>query len=188
MKHNRRSIRLKEYDYSREGVYFITICAYKRQYLFGKISVGANGCSPNINLTPHMILNEYGKIVQYEWKESEKIRSEIQLDQFIVMPNHVHGIVMINNNDYAEGTKISGANSRSPLRRMKPKSIPSFIAGYKSVVTKRINQIRNTPRQPVWQRNYYEHVIRDEHDLNRIRKYIVHNPVNWEKDDYHDFQ
>ena len=120
MKHNRRSIRLKEYDYSREGVYFITICAYKRQYLFGKISVGAN--------------------------------------------------------------------SRSPLRRMKPKSIPSFIAGYKSVVTKRINQIRNTPRQPVWQRNYYEHVIRDEHDLNRIRKYIVHNPVNWEKDDYHDFQ
>jgi len=105
---------------------------------------------------------------------------EIILDQFIVMPNHIHGIVIINKND----NKL-GANSHSPLQRMKPKSISSFIAGYKSVVTKRINQIRNTHRQPVWQRNYYEHIIRDEKDLNRIREYIVNNPVKWEEDEYY---
>ena len=117
MKHNRRSIRLKEYDYSSSGGYFITICTHERQCLFG-------------------------------------------------------GIV--------------GANSRSPLQGMKPKSISSFIAGYKSVVAKRINQIRNTHGQPVWQRNYYEHIIRDNKDLNRIREYIVNNPAKWEEDDYYE--
>jgi len=145
MKHNRRSIRLKEYDYAASGEYFITICTYEHQCLFGEI-VGANGCSPdiggspNIDYSPDMILNEYGKIVQYEWRESA----------------------------------------------MKPKSISSFIAGYKSIVTKRINQIRNTHGQPVWQRNYYEHIIRDDKDLNRIREYIVNNPAKWEEDDYYE--
>lgn len=181
MKHNRRSVRLKGYDYSSSGGCFITICTHERQCLFGEI-VGANGCSPD------MILNKYGKIVQYEWRESAKIRSEIILDQFIVMSNHIHGIVMINKNDNMARTNddILGANSRSPLQRMKPKSISSFIAGYKSVVTKRINQIRNTHGQPVWQRNYYEHIIRDDKDLNRIREYIVNNPAKWEEDDYYE--
>ena len=178
--HHRRTIRLRNYDYASNGYYFVTVCTHEHQCLFGEI-VGANGCSPNIRRgTACCALNEYGNIVNDEWIKSAKIRLEIILDQFIVMPNHIHGIVMINKND----NKL-GANSHSPLQRMKPKSISSFIAGYKSVVTKRINQIRNTHRQPVWQRNYYEHIIRDEKDLNRIREYIVNNPVKWEEDEYY---
>ena len=134
----RRSIRLKGYDYSQAGAYFITICTHERKHLFGKITVGANGrspdidCSPDIDHSSKIILNEYGKIVQREWEKSAKIRSEIILDQFIVMPNHIHGIVMIDKND--NPIRANGpfrANGRSPLRRMKPKSISSFISGDK---------------------------------------------------------
>lgn len=182
---NRESNRLTGFDYSQKAAYFITICTYERKCLFGRITVGANGCSPDIVDAPKMILNKFGEIAQYEWEKSAKIRSEIILDEFVVMPNHIHGIVMIekNNNVVGANDDISGANSRSPLqRRMKPKSISSFIAGYKSVVTKQINQIRNTPRQQVWQRNYYDHIIRNEQDLTRVREYIVNNPLKWEED------
>jgi putative transposase len=123
-----------------------------------------------------MRLNEYGAIVEKEWARSSEIRKEIEMDAFIVMPNHVHGIVMI------KWHPPVGANGRSPLQ-MTPKSISSFMSGFKSSVTKIINEQRNTPALPVWQRNYYEHVIRNEEDLNRIRKYIVENPLKWGDDE-----
>jgi REP element-mobilizing transposase RayT len=158
---------LKGYDYGQTGSYFVTVCAYNRECLFGNIVDG------------NMVLNEYGMIVRDEWEKSSNIRLEIKLDSFIVMPNHFHGIVFI-----AGANNAVGANGRSPLHRtgMGSKTLSSFVAGYKSAVTKRINELRQNPGIPVWQRNYYEHIIRGEDELNRIREYIVNNPVQWDND------
>ena len=148
----RRSIRLLNYDYSQPGAYFVIICTYMRECLFGHIEDGV------------IYYTIFGEIVQQEWSRSEEIRSEIQLDLFVVMPNHLHGIIVITHSD-----GIVEAHGRAPLRRS-PRSLGSFIAGFESIVTRRINQIRGTPGSPVWQRNYYEHVIRSEDELQRIRE------------------
>ena len=158
-KYHRRSIRLKGYDYSQKGVYFIIVCAHKQQCLFGDI----------VNGKTH--LNKYGRIVKEQWLLSSEVRSEIELDVFVIMPNHFHGIVIISN------TNTVGANGRSPLQ-MKPRSLSSLMAGFKSSVTSRINHWRNMPSVPVWQRSYYEHIIRSEDELNSIREYIINNPLH----------
>ena len=162
-KYHRRSIRLKGYDYSQKGVYFIIVCAHKQQCLFGDI----------VNGKTH--LNKYGRIVKEQWLLSSEVRSEIELDVFVIMPNHFHGIVIISN------TNTVGANGRSPLQ-MKPRSLSSLMAGFKSSVTSRINHWRNMPSVPVWQRSYYEHIIRSEDELNSIREYILNNPLHWQFD------
>jgi len=173
--HHRHSIRLKNYDYSRTGAYFITICTYDKKSLFGKIQNGK------------IILNKFGKIAHSEWLKSAEIRDEIELDLFVVMPNHIHGIVIIDRK-----SKLVGANGRSPLQstdlsppqniHMSSKSISSFVSGYKSSVTKQINILQRTPKFPVWQRNYYDHVIRNNDDLSNTRDYIINNPLQWELD------
>ncbi|MFQ5680547.1 MAG: transposase [Candidatus Omnitrophota bacterium] len=103
----------------------------------------------------------------------------IQLDEFIIMPNHIYGII-----------NIVGAHCNAPLHNRVEKfgrsisnSIPTIIKLFKSTTTKQINQLRNAPQKSVWQRNYYEHIIRDERDLSRIREYIINNPVNWNMDE-----
>ena len=168
---HRRSIRLKEYDYSQPGAYFVTICTHHRQCLFGEA------------VEDEIVLNDIGKIVKREWMISSEIRQEIQLDAFVVMPNHMHGIVVIREHNPV------GATGRSPLhshhRTLPPRSLGSFIAGFKSSITKQINQLRGTPGRPVWQRNYYEHVIRNEIDLEEIREYIQNNPLKWLEDENH---
>ena len=174
-RYHRRSIRLKGYDYTQPGAYFVTICTHGRKMLFGRVVDG------------EMQLNEFGEIVREEWFRSPDIRAEIELfpTEFVVMPNHIHGIVWIVETD----TDV-GAHSRAPLRRDRaplhrpPRSLGSFIAGFKSVVTKRINALRETPGARVWQRNYYERIIRDERALNAIRRYILTNPSRWSLDRY----
>lgn len=126
-----------------------------------------------------MNLSSYGEIVQMEWKRSAKIRAEIDLDVYQVMPNHFHGIVVIKGTS-AVGCNV-GANGRSPLQ-MKPKSLSSLLAGFKASATLRINKLRKKPGTPVWQRSYYERIIRDEGELNLIRDYIVDNPIKWHLD------
>jgi putative transposase len=173
-KHHRRSIRLKGYDYSAPGAYFITFCTHQRECLFGEIIDGA------------MHLNPYGKIVQEEWIQSSTIRQEIELDEWIIMPDHMHGIVMIT--DHNADARTHGRVPRSPkpcIPPRKPQSISSFMAGFKSAATKRINILRDTPGTPVWQRNYHERIIRDKLALNNIRRYIQMNPINWELDRFH---
>jgi putative transposase len=163
-KHHRRSLRLKEYDYAQSGAYFVTLVAHNRQCIFGQF---VNG---------DIALNEFGQIVSEEWTRSAAIRQEIELDAFIVMPNHIHGIVIITN-------RSVGATGRSPLLAGPPKhSLGPFIGGFKSAATKRINEIRSTPGLPIWQRNYYEHIIRYEESLDRIREYVLTNPAGWEFD------
>jgi REP element-mobilizing transposase RayT len=159
--HHRRSIRLKGYDYSQAGAYFVTICTQNRECLFGDV------------LNGEMVLNDAGKIVADEWMRTGEIRDEIELDEWVVMPNHFHGIVMIRRGDRPVAPTLPGP---------RPKSIGSLMSGFKSAVTKRINDIRNSPGAKIWQRNYYEHIICNENELNSIREYIVNNPLKWEFD------
>src|SRR5258706_7929796 len=161
---HRRSIRLQHYDYASAGAYFITVVTQDRECLFGDIVDGK------------IRLNVWGQIVHEEWEKSAQIRQEIELDAFVVMPNHIHGIVVIT-------LETGRATGRSPLQSGPAKrSLGAFVAGFKSVVTKRINMTRGLPSIPVWQRNYFEHVIRNEDSLNRIRDYILANPTQWEFD------
>lgn len=171
-KHHRRSIRLKGYDYSNTGVYFITLCTYKRECLFGEIIDG------------RMQLNQFGEIVAEEWLKSAKIRREIELDNWVVMPNHFHAIVII---DRAQSSEWHSPllNPKSNKIQMKPRSLSSLMTGFKSSVTRRINQARNNPEYPVWQRNYYDPIIRDTESWEKIYNYIDANPENWEIDRLH---
>jgi REP element-mobilizing transposase RayT len=180
-KHHRRSIRLRGYDYSSPGAYFITICSHNKQFLFGNVADG------------QMHRNDYGEIVQKEWFGSATIRKEIQLDAWMVMPNHVHGIVMITPvaaHGHAPGTATAlhptvprgvGAHGHAPLQR-RPRSLATFVGGFKGTVKSRINEMRRTLGAPVWQENYYEHIIRNGDELNKIREYILTNPSRWAND------
>jgi len=160
---HRRSIRLKGYDYSQPGAYFITICTQDRACLFGDVMGG------------EMRLNEYGHIV---WRCLEEIPLHFphaELDAFVVMPNHVHGIVIL--------TVQNGVFGKmEQFGKPVPGSIPTIVRSFKSATTRHINALRGTPGAPVWQRNYYEHIIRNEESLNRIREYIVTNPMRWALD------
>ncbi len=163
--HHRRSIRLTRYDYSREGAYFVTICTHQGQDLFGRI----------VDQTVH--LSPIGLIVQEEWLRSSELRSEIVLDQFVVMPTHFHAVVCIQT---SRSVPSDRAHSRAPLRR--PRSLGSLVAGFKSAATKRINELRRTPGMPVWQRNYMDRVIRNDQELTRVRSYIRNNPLELKSD------
>ena len=168
-RHHRRSIRLKGYDYSQAGAYFITICTQDRACLFGDVVDG------------EMRLNDVGGMVHDEWLRTADMRPNVELDAFVVMPNHFHGIIIL----HPDGR---GTLQRTPTTTVeqfgKPTSntVPTIVRLFKSASTKRINEHRGTPGVSVWQRNYYEHIIRNEESLNRIRQYIYENPARWDMD------
>jgi REP element-mobilizing transposase RayT len=156
--HHRRSIRLKRYDYSQAGTYFITICTHQRKCLFGEIVDG------------QMQLNQFGQIVQSHWQNLAKHHFHIVLDEFVVMPDHFHGIIIIKN------LNVDRQNN------LQQKGIPEIIRGFKTFSARQINKLRHQSGVPLWQRNYYERIIRDEEQLNRVKRYIINNPQNWQKD------
>jgi len=240
--HQRRSIRLHGYDYTRNGAYFVTICAHERRNLFGHM------------VDDKIQLNALGLIVQEEWAQTAIVRPNIELDAFVVMPNHIHGIIVITDNTVGATRRVAQMDNdnvaraprrvaqmdndnvaraprrvaqmdndnvaRAPRRvaqmdndnvarasrrlaqmdndnvarasrRLAPTdrpngpasgSIGAIIAQYKSIVTKRIRRLPDAPGHPIWQRNYYEHIIRSEESLNQIRQYIVNNPSRWAED------
>lgn len=185
-KHHRRSIRLKGYDYAQEGAYYVTIVTRRREFLFGEI------------VSEEMILNKLGKIVEWEWLELPKRLSYVELGVHVVMPNHFHGILFIHENVRAtrqgQTMSLSGAEplqiitpdgiGGSPLPRgPKPASLGAIIAQFKSRATKRIWKIPEFKETPIWQRNYYEHIIRDDKDLQNKTDYIEANPRLWDEDD-----
>jgi putative transposase len=170
IKARRHSIRLEEYDYTQQGAYFITLGTHNRECLFGQIIDGT------------MNLNNFGQIIKKEWQRSSFIRPEIALDEFVIMPNHLHGTLFIQN----IGNKIQRATGRSPLQKI-PKgpqkaSLGSFIAGFKAAATTSIRQMTDNRSIMIWQRNYYEHIIRNELDLYEIRQYIQNNSARWIED------
>lgn len=192
--HHRRSIRMKGYDYAQEGLYFITICCFENRDLFGRIEGGV------------MVLNEAGKVAERCWKEIPEHFLDVVLHAFVIMPNHVHGILEIvgaknekdadgagakdeNKND---GNEIgTGAKNFSPVQENIPKkfsphfnspsrTIGSVVRGFKIGVTKWMRQ--NTGVLNVWHRNYYDIIIRNEQSYENISNYIVKNPINWRDD------
>lgn len=181
------STRLKNWDYSSNGYYYITICTKNREWLFGNI-VGEK-----------IQLSAIGEIVLQGWNDSFVMRAELFCDQFVIMPNHIHGIIIIEKPvhhaavvethggasllEYPHEIKTHGRASLPPYPSYRtPKSVSSFIAGFKSAVTKRVNEMRQTPGVPIWQSRFYDHIIRDEKSLQSIREYIVNNPMNWQED------
>ena len=159
----RRSLRLPRFDYTQQGAYFVTVCTDGRKLMFGDV------------INDEVKLNEVGRIAAEEWLKSVQIRTEITLDTWVVMPNHIHGIVMITDDRRRLDRPVAPSGPR-------PRSLGALMAGFKSAATKRINALRGTPGAAVWQRNYYEHIIRNEAALNRIRQYIADNPARWAED------
>lgn len=202
-KHHRRSIRLKGWDYRRPGWYFVTMVVQNRECLFGHVE------------NKKMVLNDFGKIVDYHWRKLPKHFNHVEMDEYRVMPNHFHGIVHIvrwpdggdglvgamhfpdqsneNQNffelmDSSENLQDSVENAsslRGPHGTL-PGSLSAIIQNFLSVTTRKINRIRRTPGAKLWQRNYWEHIIRDENELNRIRWYIKNNPLKWNDDNYYE--
>lgn len=181
--HHRHSIRLKDYDYSQAGGYFVTLVTQQGESLFGEILNGL------------MELNEWGKIAEQEWFKTAELRLYVQLfaDEFVVMPNHVHGIIWIGDRgdgDAQRGGRGAGEgrgdhdpiNAKNKTPHVEAGSLGAIVRGYKSAVTYAINAARQSRGMVVWQRNYYEHIIRNDGELNRIRKYIAENPLRWVKD------
>ena len=168
-KYIRKSRRLNGRDYSYPGWYFVTICTYDHELLFGKIING------------EMILNKYGLIAKEEWIKSESIRKEIELNDFVIMPNHFHALIGIDFKNYTE----QESNKNYGAARRFPKSISSLISGFKGSVTRKINEVNNTKGIKIWQSNYYDHIIRKEELLNKVQSYIKNNPAVWERDKYH---
>ncbi len=176
-RHHRRSIRLKEYDYARAGAYFVTVCTNNKECLFGDVVEG------------NMTISQFGAVAMKCWVEIPNHFTGLSVDEFVIMPNHIHGILSFVGARHAVPELTtepkSNVSPRETIEQFgKPVvgSLPTIIRSFKSTVTKKINQIRNLRGGPLWQRNYYEHVIRNENELNRIREYILKNPLKWELD------
>jgi REP element-mobilizing transposase RayT len=168
----RKSIRLPFYDYSGGGFYFVTLCTSDWEPIFGKVEDGK------------MKMNEFGQSAEFVWDEIPQHFPNVEIDAFVIMPNHVHGVIVIKENGNI--VKPTRAQHAAPLRNKngsKSGSLGVIVRSFKSAVTREINLQRGTPGVTVWQRNYYEHVIRDERDLERIREYIENNPLRWALDE-----
>lgn len=171
----RHSIRLDGYDYSREGLYFVTVCTKDKVYLFGSVA------------NEKMILNEIGYETEKCWLAISQHFPHVKLHEYLIMPNHIHGIIEI--------TEIVGANNHSPEKegrfKSPSKTIGSIIRGFKIGVIKQIKNISRangySPLQDgsIWQRNYYEHIIRNDESYGKITEYIYENPKSWDRDDYY---
>lgn len=163
-KYRNDTLRLKYWDYSSEGAYFITICTKNREHFFGEIIHGK------------MILNQIGFMVQHEWKKSIEMRPDMNLTlgEFIVMPDHFHAVIMIGKNQYnVSNEKTESKNKFGP----QSKNLASIIRGFKSAITT-YSKIKGYPNF-AWQPRFYEHIIRNQQSFDRIQKYIIDNPKNW---------
>ena len=171
---HRRSIRINGYDYPSDGWYFVTICVLDKRCVFGKIEKN------------NMVLNQIGKIIDYRWMYLPIHFKNIELDTHQIMPNHFHGIIHIVGakhpaEKYAKKCKSVDMDA-SPLPMpcgTNSGSLGAIIPKFKSVTTRKINKIKKSAGSHLWQRNYWEHIIRNEIDLNRIRAYIIANPLKW---------
>jgi len=190
--HHRNSVRLRTYDYRSAGAYFVTICTFQKEAILAEI----------IDRTAS--LSSAGNVVQECWQQIPVHFPNVDLDEFIIMPNHIHGIIVIDDSVGAThaspaltaltaATNLAAvtiappddrARHASPLQKPGPVkcSLGAIIGSFKSACTKRINESRNTAGMPVWQRNYHERIIRNEEELHSLRDYILTNPVRWEGD------
>ena len=150
-------MRLQGYDYRQSGAYFVTICTYQRRNTLGTVIDG------------NMVLSQWGEIVNDEWRRTETVRANVELDAYVIMPNHIHGVVWIVDDAAANRS----ANEHNANLQSKADSLGQIIGHFKSIATKRIQSVAASRVAPVWQRGYYEHIIRNEESLNEIRAYII---------------
>jgi REP-associated tyrosine transposase len=162
--HHRKSIRLRDYDYTQAGAYFVTVCTHNAVCIFGAVVDGK------------MVLSDEGRVVEGSWNDLPHHYPHVQLDAFVIMPNHVHGIIMLMHH--------VGAGLKPAPTELRRHGLPEIVRAFKTFSSRCINQLRRTIGTPVWQRNYYEHVIRNEDDLCEIRRYIDNNPARWVEDEY----
>lgn len=177
--HHRRSIRLKDYDYSQVGAYFVTICTKDKECLFGEITHGK------------IKTNSAGEMIQKWWIELINKFGNIELDEFIIMPNHMHGIIFVNivgATLCARPDLMNGQYQKNGQPRRVAPTLGNIMDWFKTMTTNDyIACVKNYgwPRfnGKLWQRNYYDHISRSEKELNKIREYIIHNPLNWQEDE-----
>ena len=186
--HHRRSIRLSGYDYSMEGLYFITICCKDKEAKFGKIEHG------------EMILNDTGIIAHDEWTKLPQRFTNLQLDIFQIMPNHIHAIIVLHNVGAGlapaqnSGQIQAGTTNQSGSNNTKAATVGDIVGAYKSLVTKHcLDNLKHYHAKvelmpfigKIWQRNYYEHIIKNEQSFQTISAYIMNNPANWANDKFY---
>lgn len=179
-KYHRQSIRMKGYDYTLPGAYFVTLLSQNRVCLFGEVENG------------EIKLSKIGQLVIDCWYGIPKMFNNIELDEFVLMPNHLHGILLINEapgkgeafSDMNTSQHVLGLENASPLqpRGTQSGSLSAVIQNFKSVSTRRVNQKFFKSGNKIWQRSFYERIVRNDRELNAIRQYILDNPLNWEMD------
>ena len=171
-KYRIESSRLNEWDYSTAWWYYITLCTKNFKYWFGEIKNGK------------MLLNDLGKIIEEEWLKTKEIRTNVDLDYYVIMPNHFHGILLIKDVETSrwDVSQFKETDHRPVSTNLKPDSLSSIVGQFKSVCIKRIRKLGYENFK--WQPRFYDHIIRNETDLRRIRTYIKNNPIKWELDEY----
>ena len=167
---SRRSIRLPGYDYRQAGVYFVTLCTYLKSELFGSINDG------------EMLLSELGKVVDEEWRRIAQARKNVELGLHVVMPNHLHGLILITESQVGESSHYLSLppGKRSP--RLQAGSLGAIIGQFKLAVARQAKSRQLHPYKKIWQRNYHEHIVRSEESLCDIRRYVIENPARWAED------
>ncbi|MFN8377866.1 MAG: transposase [Anaerolineae bacterium] len=170
---HRRSLRLADFDYADERAYFVTICVRDRNPVLGEVQ------------HENVYLSTIGEITRDCWLAIPAHSSFVELDSFVIMPDHMHGIIFINHQAVDVGARhalpLQTQQAHAIFGKPQPGSLGVIVGSFKSAVTKRANDRRGTPGVPLWQRNYYDHIIRAEDDLNAIRAYIDTNPARWEE-------
>ena len=167
MEHHRRSIRFPGFDYSSQGAYFITLCTHHHQCIFGQVE------------QDRVRLNATGQIVESCWNDISKHFAHARLDYSAIMPNHIHGIILLVGAQHAVPFPDGHA---SQFGKLQADSIAAIIRAFKAASTRAVNLLQGTPGAPFWQRNYFERIIRDEDEIFRIREYIHYNPRRWALD------
>lgn len=163
--HFHEPMRLTEYDYWSPGAYFITACTFDRAFLFGEVRDGV------------LFLNDLGRLIHETWDWLGHHYPLVSTQEHVVMPNHFHGIILI------QEAGSRGSRAASTDSSEESPSLIRLVNAFKTVSAKRINSIRGTPGVPVWQRGFYDHIVRNELDLNRVREYIRANPLQWSVDE-----
>ncbi len=179
----RRSLRLRNHDYRQNAVYFVTICTHKAECLFGDVVDG------------EIMLSTLGNIANDEWLQTAKVRSYVELDAYVVMPNHIHGIICIFDESprathrvAPTGGNLGAAQFDHASRQSRPlqaRSLGAIVGQYKAAVTRRIRQLIASPNMLVWQRGYYDSILQNERILHDVRSYIAANPERWVEDKYY---
>jgi REP element-mobilizing transposase RayT len=169
---------LKGYDYASPGAYFVTICVRERECALGDVVDG------------EMALSDAGHIVQACWDDLPNHYPHVQLDVFVIMPNHVHGVIVLVDDDVVgAGLRPAPTARPAPMTRPAPATVmtkhhglPEIVRAFKSFSARRVNAMRDNAGAPFWQRGFYEHIVRNERELDAIQRYILDNPLKWALD------